>query len=252
MHHTLLFVDIGTHMGQEYNALFKTSNKKYWQHYMRHLGHTLKKGGDKISLKEFRKMRDNASIIRANRSRIKYIMMDPNPFLFSLPVYREADIAFCAALSENTKQASLMKLFFANHERLGQGSSLFEAKPNINIDDFTTVLNIDSNYFAHMLKDHFDSECGENFSVILRLNNEGAEVGVIKSFATAFGAQLKGVLGSLADVAKVHGQNELNEIHSFMHSTGIPFIPLYSSFTSWPNAIKFISQVIEKNITFES
>ncbi|PIE14073.1 MAG: hypothetical protein CSA70_02665 [Rhodobacterales bacterium] len=232
-------------MGQEYRALFGTTALGYRRQYLHHYGHVLRKGGEKISFARCNQMIADAAYLRSRRADVTYVMIEPNPNLFARPIYREADIALCIALSDNPNAASLMKLYFANKDRTGQGSSLFEAKPNVSLDDYTTVINVNASHFARMIKDAYEAEHGTDYCVILRLNNEGAEVEVIKSFEATFGPRLEGVLGSLADVAKVHGQPELNAIYDFMKSKGIPFIPLYSAFTSWPDAIAFVRGKVE-------
>jgi hypothetical protein len=240
-----LILDVGTHMGQEYRALFGTTALNYGRQYLHHYRRLLKTGGEKISFARCKQMVADAAYLRSRRADVTYVMIEPNPNLIAQPIYREADMALCVALSDNPNAASLMRLYFANKDRTGQGSSLFEAKPNISLDDYTTVINIDAYYFARMIKATYEAEHGNNYCVLLRLNNEGAEVGVIKSFEATFGPRLEGVLGSLADVAKVHGQPELNAIYAFMESKAIPFIPLWSAFPTWPDAIAFVRGKIE-------
>jgi hypothetical protein len=240
-----LFVDVGTHMGQEFIALFGTTKLGFLRRFLRHRGHVLRKGGAAISYARCAQMMADAAYLHARRADVTYVMVEPNPNLFAMPIYRQADIALCVALSDNPEPVSLMKLYFANKDRTGQGSSLFEAKPNVSLDDYTTVPNLDSKHFAQLIRDAYEAQHGTDYRVILRLNNEGAEVGVIKSFQAIFGSHLEGVLGSLADVAKVHGQPELDAIYAFMESKGIRFTPLYSAFTSWPDALAFVRGKIE-------
>ena len=57
-----------------------------------------------------------------------------------------------------------------------------------------------------MLKDHFEEEHGSGYQFVLSINNEGAEVDVIESFYKVLSDRLIGVLGSLSDVQKVHGE----------------------------------------------
>ena len=101
-----------------------------------------------------------------------------------------------------------------------------------------------------MLKDHFEEEHGSGYQVVLRINNEGAEVDVIESFYKVFSDRLIGVLGSLSDVQKVHGEEQLSALYRYMKQNEIEFVPLYSAFSSWPNAISFLCKKLkdEKNI----
>jgi hypothetical protein len=79
--------------------------------------------------------------------------------------------------------------------------------------------------------------------VVLRLNNEGAEVDVIHAFHTVFGDRLKAVMGSLSDVAKVKGEAALGELHRFLQDRGIPFLPFHSDFQTWPAAVEQMLRV---------
>ena len=110
----------------------------------------------------------------------------------------------------------------------------------MNLEDYSSVLNLDPTLFANMLKDHFEEEHGSGYQVVLRINNEGAEVDVIESFYKVFSDRLIGVLGSLSDVQKVHGEEQLSALYRYMKQNDIEFVPLYSAFSSWPNAMSFL------------
>ena len=122
-------------------------------------------------------------------------------------------MALCVALSKNEMSASLARLYFANEDNTGEGSTLFETKPNANLEDYSSVLNLDPILLANMLNDHFEEEHGSDYQVVLRINNEGAEVDIIESFYQVFSDRLLGVLGSLANVQKVHGQEQLSALY---------------------------------------
>ena len=202
------------------------------------------------SISGFKELIANSSFLRSRRREIYYVMVEPNSKIFCLPIYQSADMALCVALSKNEKSASLARLYFANGDNTGEGSSLFETKPNVKLEDYSSVLNLDPTLFANMLKDHFEEEHGSDYQVVLRINNEGAEVDVIESFYQVFSDRLIGVLGSLADVQKVHGEEQLSALYHYMKQNDIEFIPLYSAFSSWPNAMSFLCDKLkdEKNI----
>lgn len=122
-------------------------------------------------------------------------------------------MALCVALSKNKKSASLARLYFSNGDNTGEGGSLFETKPNVNLEDFSSVLNLNPTLVANMLKDHFEEEDGSGYQVVLSINFEGAEVDVVESFYKVFSDRLIGVLGSLSDVQKVHGEEQLSALY---------------------------------------
>jgi hypothetical protein len=232
-------------MAQEYAALFETTNLRYRWKYIKQRERAGKTGGVKMERAALDRMMADAAYLRAHRADVYYVMVEPNPNLFAMPIYRRADLALNIALASNDQTCSLMPLFFANKDKTGQGSSLFAAKPNVDTGDYQHVLAVDAMHFATTLKGMFDSETGgDDYRVILRLNNEGAEVEVIKSFETVFGTRLSAVLGSLADVAKVKGAPELDALYAFMEGKGITFLPLSTTFATWPAAMALIREKV--------
>ena len=241
----LLFVDVGTHKGQEYRAIFETSKWNYFKRFMNQRFMASRRKEEPLSISGFKELIANSSFLRSRRREIHYVMVEPNSKIFCLPIYQSADMALCVALSKNKKSASLARLYFANGDNTGQGSSLFETKPNVNLEDYSSVLNLDPTLFANMLKDHFEEEHGSGYQVVLRINNEGAEVDVIESFYKVFSDRLIGVLGSLSDVQKVHGEEQLSALYCYMKQNDIEFVPLYSAFSSWPNAMSFLCKKLK-------
>ncbi len=237
----ILFVDVGTHMAQEYTALFETGRWRYWWNFLKNRERAWKKGSPKMPRDAFDRMLADAAWLRARRADFFYVMVEPNPNLFALPIYRRADLALNTALLTNAATTSLLPLFFSQGNRTGQGSSLFAAKPNVDTSDFQQVLALDALHFVQMLKSMFDEVTqGEDYRVILRLNNEGAEVEVIKAFEGEFGKRLSAVLGSLLDVGKIKGQAELDKLYAFLAGKDIPFLPLSPVFASWAPAMALI------------
>jgi hypothetical protein len=239
----ILFVDVGTHMAQEYAALFETRRRDFWWKFIKSRERAWKKGTPAMPRDTFDAMLGNAAWLQQQRDAFFYVMVEPNPHLFALPIYRRADLALNTALLTNAATTSLMPLFFSKGNRTGQGSSLFAAKPNVDTSDFQQVLALDALHFVQMMKVMFDEQTkGGDYRVILRLNNEGAEVEVIKAFEGVFGSRLVAVLGSLLDVGKVKGQAELDALYAFMAGKDIPFLPLSPVFATWAPAMTLIRE----------
>jgi hypothetical protein len=237
MNSRLLFVDEGTHEAQEYMGLFGHGRLTYLRHWLRHRRRSRRKGKVAKVRAGFARFMATADRLKALRDRVICVMGEPNARLFATDNYRKADIALNAALSSDARTASLMPLFLAESNPTGQGSSLFTEKPNVRTDELDMVLNLDAQHFAESLKSAVTSHYGAiDGPVILRLNNEGTEVEVIRAFHQVFGPRLKAVIGSLSGVGKVKGEAALAGPYAFLEETGIPFLPLNFDFTTWPAA----------------
>jgi len=241
---SLCLVDVGTHMGQEYLALLGHGRLGYLRHYLRHRRRTRRKGLVPIPVAGFRAFLAAADALRRHRANIAYVMVEPNARLFALPVYRQADHAFNIALSSDPATASLLPLFLADGNPTGQGSSLFEAKPNVSLKDYDLVINLDTLHCARCVRANLSRQGNESGPVMLRNNNEGAEVDVIHAFHQVFGVRLRAVMGSLNDVAKVKGAAALGALHEFLAGRGIPFLPLHADFATWPPAVVHLNGLL--------
>jgi hypothetical protein len=242
----MLFVDVGTHEAQEYMGLFGHGRLTYLRHWLRHRRRSRRQGKAALDRAGFSKFMQVADRLRALRRQVIYVMVEPNARLFAMDRYRSADIALNIALSADARTASLMPLFLAESNPTGQGSSLFTEKPNVKADEFDIVLNLDALHFAESLRAAAATQYATTDGpVILRLNNQGAEVEVIQAFHKVFGSRLKAVMGSLSDVAKVKGEAALSDLHRFMQDAGIPFLPLHSDFATWPAAAELTLKLLE-------
>ncbi len=242
----LLFVDVGTHEAQEYMGLFGHGRLAYLRQWLRHRRRSRRQGKVALDRAGFARFMSDADRLKALRHRVVYVMVEPNARVFAMDRYRKADIALNAALSSDARTASLMPLFLAESNPTGQGSSLFTEKPNVRPDEFDMVLNLDALHFAEVLNTAVTAQYGSTDGpVILRLNNEGAEVEVIRAFHQVFGPRLKAVMGSLSDVGKVKGQDALTALYAFMEAEGIPFLPLHSDFVTWPAAAEKTLALLE-------
>lgn len=240
----LVIVDVGAHEAQEFKALFRLHFWNYFRNWLKHLNRVRRSGGNVCSLYRFTNLLSDAAWLKTERSSIYYILVEPNKRLFSLPIYAEADMCANVALASEFNKVTLRKLYFANNEKTGQGSSLFEEKPNVNLSDFDWVLSIDPEHFFLELVKKIANHGDVNF--ILRLNNEGAEVEVIEAARKVFGGNLVGILGSLNDVEKVKGAAALQNLNKFISDQNIPFLPFHSDFATWPSALAFIRSAIDE------
>ncbi|MDQ2094283.1 hypothetical protein [Rhodalgimonas zhirmunskyi] len=235
----LIFVDVGSHEAQEFQALFLHGRRQYFHHWVKHLNRIRRAGGEACNRACYKTLLSDADFLKAHRSDVAYILVEPNARLCALETYRAADLTCNFALAAEPKVAALNRLFYSSQDRMGQGSSLFVEKPNVDTADFDWVLTIDPHRFAKEIAKAYSGD-DKTTKIILRINNEGAEDDVIKAFHTVFGDRLVAVMGSLSDVEKVKGAEALDGLYRYIADAGIPFIPLHSDFATWPKAIAFV------------
>jgi hypothetical protein len=227
----LTIVDVGTHAGQEYLALFGHSAAGYLRRWLRLRRRARRAGEPAPTFAALAAFRADVAALRAARARVFYVMVEPNARLFALPVYRAADLALNAALCTEPGRVALTPLWLDARGPTGQGSSLFAAKPNLQPGAADLVLALDAGHFAAMLAARVPEG-----PVVLRLNNEGAEADTILAFHRVLGPRLAAVMGSLNDVEKVHGPAARTALDAHLEGAGIAFLPFHSDPATWAAA----------------
>ena len=111
----LLFVDVGTHKGQEYRAIFEASKWNYFKRFMNQRFMASRRKEEPLSISGFKELIANSSSC-ALVARIHYVMVEPNSKIFCLPIYQSADMALCVALSKN-KSLHLSRDFTSQTEQ---------------------------------------------------------------------------------------------------------------------------------------
>ena len=74
----LLFVDVGTHKGQEYRAIFETSCWNYLRRFMNQRFIASRRKEEPRSISGFKELIANSSFLRSRRREIHYVMVEPN------------------------------------------------------------------------------------------------------------------------------------------------------------------------------
>jgi len=237
MHKTVLVVDIGTHRAQEFEALFVVGKLDFLQKVLRHrVGCLARKEKFRLDRHKVSKYLSQQETLKDQRDSFFYVFVEPNQNLFQLPIYSKSDASFNVALSNDSSGASIVPLYLADEDLLGQGSSLYENKPNVDIGKSLPALNVDVEHFAWQLKNYFEAGKKFDYSVVLRINNEGAESDAIRAFERVFQSKLQLVLGSLKDVGVIKGESELKDLEQFMKLKNIAFVPFHSRVTTWEPA----------------
>ena len=249
MQKNLAYVDIGTHMGQEYKALFSYS---IWQFIYRFLKVLLasyiikNRNINKVGLREAITIIKNSRHIRKHRKNICTILVEPNNRLYGEEVYLDADKVFCLALGDMHDNMHFSNLYFPNDNKLSQGASIFKTKKDIDLSDGNTIIACGCVPFAEMLKQSLDELWGENnFEIVIRINCEGSEDSGIYAFQRIFKGQLNVIFGSLKDVGELKGSSKMDSLWDFIEAEDLKFVPFSPKYTTWRDATTEILEILE-------
>jgi hypothetical protein len=239
----IIWVDIGTHFGQEYEAVFGSNLKFVVKIVRRTVGACLLGKGRAVGPRLLLDMIKSRSILRSQKDRFKFYFVEPNPRVMNHGVYQQADSIYCFALG-GSEQCAIMPLYFANKDKQGQGSSIFSNKPNVNLHDWDLVATVNPTHFAQKLLERLSNQSAD-YKVVLRLNCEGTEDEVIYAFSKIFGSNLVLTLGSLKDVGPIKGDVARKKLDLFMEKENLKFADFSSSVPTWSTAFSSIVDVLQ-------
>ena len=242
----LIWVDVGTHFGQEYSSIFGSNFNFYYLIFRRIVGGNILNRGKSVKFQELRQVVRDRRRIRKQSSAFYTIFVEANSKIaYSKDVYREADFVFNLALTdESHARVSIAKLYLGNGSELSQGSSVYLAKHNVEKDSYVPAFAVSTSSFFTELELYL-TEKYTDYDVLVRLNCEGVEDEVIYSAHNSFGNKLKLVCGSLKDVEGIKGHGALEKLDKFMHGRKILFVDFHSGFESWPRAHAAISKLVK-------
>lgn len=244
----LIYLDVGTHIGQEYCALFRHSTRKMaWLFLKLFVASVIypNRGIQYIGLSEAFNIMRNVNAIRRRKGEIITIVVEPNSRLFHHEVYLEADKVFCLALSNSKAQFSFENLYFPSSNKVSQGASIYHNKRGVDDADYDTIVAVDSSFFARMLKKDLDSAYGEfGYKVVLRLNCEGSEDSAIYALKGEFGDAMTLVMGSLKDVGEIKGSGAMEEMNTYISEKGLEFVSFTPLYHTWRDASSAILRVL--------
>ena len=243
----IIWIDVGTHFGQEHSSIFG-SNYSFYSHIIRRfLGGKVLKRGKFVSFNGLKNIIHARSKIRKRSKEFYTVFIEANPKIVSKKnIYLNADVVFNLALIDNVQAPlSITKLYLGNGDELSQGSSVFLEKENIDKDAFVTTIGVSVNIFFHQLKLHIE-ELYDDYEILLRLNCEGAEDDVIYSVYNIFGSKTKMICGSLKDVEEIKGLNAYQKLDKYMIDNKLPFVFFSSAIDSWVIAHTAIMNLLDK------
>ena len=244
----LVYLDVGTHLGQEFMALLGHSSAMLWWKFFKIWVASViirNKVVHSIEFNEAIKIIRSLKALRVNKANIYSILIEPNYRVFGSEAYQIANKVFCIALGDEGKPLGFGKLYFPDSLKTSQGASLYDSKNNVDLSDGDAVVVVSSFEFASQLKQDLDSRFGENqYELIIRLNCEGAEDSVIYAFKDRFKDQFNHVFGSLKDVGELKGHAELDALYDFLKDTGLEFTQFSPLYPTWHRAFSKIGKLI--------
>ncbi len=240
----LIWIDIGTHFGQEYKSIFSNQTYFAWKLFRRFIGSKVFSKGKFLKISELAELFKNRKALRKNKNIFYFTFIEANPKIIAMKVYSEANDVFCLALGQNKiKKFSVGKLYHVDRNETSQGNSIYKTKTNVNINNFTTCVIQNPFLFATEYKGYLD-ELFSNYKIILRLNCEGSEDDIIYALKNCFQEKLKYVFGSLKDVKTVKGDKAFQKMMSFIQEKELSYVDFSSSVETCPKAFKKINQII--------
>ncbi len=242
----IIWVDVGTHFGQEYRSIFGGFFWFFLKIFRRFIGSVILRKGENFEFSKFFKTLKLKTDLKKNRKNFFVLFVEANPKIFEKKIYKEANVVNCVALGGEEK-FKLGNLFFVDGDETGQGSSIHKNKGNINLNHSILVNIISAEYYAEYIKNHIINRFTK-YKIILRINCEGSEDDVIYAFKKIFGKNFSYVFGSLKDVKGVKGEKKFNKLVSFMKVNKIDFTNFSSSVLTWPEATEKISKISKNKV----
>jgi hypothetical protein len=241
----IIYIDIGTHFGQEFNSLFGGQWSFYLKVAKRLAGYYLSNRGEKISLIDIVDLNRLRGQIKKVEEDFLFYFVEANSKIIShCNVYNKAHGVFNCALTGESS-LNITKLFLANGDTLSQGSSIFANKSNVSTKDVVPTLGVPSKLFFDEFKKYIDT-ITDDYVVILRLNCEGVEDDVIYAAHEIFKENLVLTMGSLKDVKECKGEAAYEKLENFLRDNSIPFVFFSHSVNSWKKAYSSIKLLLNK------
>jgi len=236
----IIYLDVGTHLGQEFLSLWGKDIDFYIFALRRLVGFYLFRRGDKFTINELLSIYNQRKLAKKNKKKFIFYFIEANSKIIShADVYNQADGVFNCAIKDDN-EVDIIKLFIANNNNLSQGNSIYKTKPNIEENDFLPTLGISSDHFFRIFKKNCD-EVAKEYELILRVNCEGVEDSVIYSAHANFKEKLVLILGSIKDVKYCKSPKAHDDLIAYIDKHRLSFVFFSPSPKSWLKAHKAIT-----------
>ena len=241
----IIWIDIGTHFGQEFMSIFGSNFYFAFVSIRRFLADRIFIRLERLSFHDLKSIYKKRSEIINKSESFFSIFIEANPkIIASKKLYLRANSVFNVALTSQDEDEKILKLYLGNKNELSQGSSIFLEKHNVSPDSYVSSFGVAPKKFLSKLKDHIDDSI-DNYEVMLRLNCEGVEDDTIYAAHQVFGNKLKLISGSLKDVKGIKGEDAYNNLINFMSDNSLSFVYFSSNISSWKNAFSKISELFK-------
>ena len=244
----LVYIDIGTHSGQEFQSMFGSPWYFFWKLVRRNIGFYLLRKGEKISIKNILGLIRERRKIKKNKNFFLTYFIEANPKIISHSnVYKKALGVFNCALTGNDN-VNITNLYLANFSwegEISQGSSIFSHKDNVSKEKFVPTVGVPSKLFFDIFKNYLDNTVSK-YAVILRLNCEGVEDDVIYAAHKYFGEKLVLIMGSIKDVKECKDDVAYFTLEKYLYNNSLPFVDFSSSVNTWIKAHSSINIIHNK------
>ena len=241
----LIWLDVGTHAGQEFDSVFASDFIFYMKFIKRSLIDIYRGNFSSELIQSFRNSVRARMQIKNLKGEIVRIGVEANPKIVTkYKIYRQIDMVFNLGLKNGSDFSSRIEpLFIGNGDLLSQGSSLYKEKHNVSQALSIPVFAVDPTRFLTTLDEYLRSMF-EDFVVFLRLNCEGAEDEVIFTAHTVFADRLCLLGGSLKDVKDVKGDDAYHRLIHYLESQALPFYEFNGNCTTWGDAHSALALVL--------
>tara|TARA_B100001093_G_C26762445_1_gene986355 strand:- start:666 stop:1436 length:771 start_codon:yes stop_codon:yes gene_type:complete len=242
----IIYIDIGTHKGQEFSAFNMNKYSIYYKLIKHNLISLFSKRHKFLNLKKIKILLSTCQYIRRNRKLIFSVLVEPNFVLLNNKSYKYADAVIQASISKRKdKNLSLKNLFIPLGDSGSQSSSLYKKKFEGNTNSITT-LSLNPNNLFKLVKDYLKNITIEYSTVVLRVNNEGNEDECIYSLCDVFDDKKIYVMGSLDDVYKIKGYKSYENLEKYLLEKKLSLYKFSTILNSWIEPTLVIKKIIEK------
>lgn len=229
----IVWLDIGTHFGQEFNAAFGSSSWFGWKVFRRFCGATFFRKGQSVSARSIFGLMKYRRILRQSRENLHVTFVEANRFLVGRKIYQVANDAFNLALGDVHEECvQIGRLYSTNNDKTSQGNTIYDQKQTVDDKVYISCPIVKAEIFIKQYK-HYIEQFYDNYEIVLRINCEGSEDEIIYAMRNIFGDKFNLILGSLKDVRVIKGEAVYADLLKYMAENNLEFYEFHSSPHSW-------------------
>ena len=148
----IIWIDVGTHLAQEYNSVFK-GNSWFFIKIIRTILSCIVRRNYFIGFKTIYSIYILRKKLQKYKSNFRVAFIEANSLHFRRKEYYLADDTFCLALADKSSDDfKIGLLYFANSDSKSQGNSIYTSKSNISESDFLLTSIVSAEAFTKSYK----------------------------------------------------------------------------------------------------